>query len=220
MAGSPGANAARPGREMRRPNEGLLRGFRTGEGFRRRAILLIIRKGGEVTTIATAALPTSRRDGGARASKSGARHHRGVIHHVGVFASDLSRSRGIYEAALRPLGIIVGYETDRVAEFWRVDDDTPSLSLERGDGFVTSGCHIAFEAQHREAVDEFFSHGDCCWWRVATHAEVLARIQRVRRVHHGPGRQQHRSAAQAGIGPRTDSDIASSGSRAPCDHWT
>ena len=82
-----------------------------------------------------------------------------MIHHVGVFASDLDLSRRIYGSALRPLGIIVGYETDRVAELWREEDDTPSLSLERGDSFVTSGCHIAFEAQAREAVDAFFREG-------------------------------------------------------------
>ena len=82
-----------------------------------------------------------------------------MIHHVGVFASELTISRRIYAAALEPLGIIVGYETDRVAEFWRADDDTPSLSLERGESFVTSGCHLAFDARDRAAVDAFFARG-------------------------------------------------------------
>jgi catechol 2,3-dioxygenase-like lactoylglutathione lyase family enzyme len=81
----------------------------------------------------------------------------GVIHHVGVFASDLARSRAIYEAALQPLGVVLGYEDGRVAEFWRAEDDTPSLSLERAEDFVTSGCHIAFSATSQEAVEAFFA---------------------------------------------------------------
>ena len=40
-----------------------------------------------------------------------------MIHHLGVFASDFAASRAFFTAALAPLAIIVGYETDEVCEF-------------------------------------------------------------------------------------------------------
>jgi catechol 2,3-dioxygenase-like lactoylglutathione lyase family enzyme len=79
-----------------------------------------------------------------------------MIHHIGVFASDFEASRDFYRAALLPLGIIVGYETDDVAEFWRLEDDTPSISLERANGEVTKGLHVAFASPDRSSVEAFF----------------------------------------------------------------
>ena len=58
---------------------------------------------------------------------------------------------------MQHLGIVLEYEEDRVAEFWRADDDTPSLSLERAEDFVSTGSHIAFSAASRGAVDAFFA---------------------------------------------------------------
>ena len=40
-----------------------------------------------------------------------------MIHHIGVFASDLATSRGFFRSCLGPLGIVVGHETDDVCEF-------------------------------------------------------------------------------------------------------
>ena len=79
-----------------------------------------------------------------------------MLHHLGVFASDFQASREFYIAALGALGLVPGYETSDVAEFWRPEDDTPSLSLERAEGDVTRGVHIAFVAPDRARVDEFF----------------------------------------------------------------
>ena len=79
-----------------------------------------------------------------------------MIHHLGVFASDFAASRAFFKAALQPLNIIVGYETDGVCEFWRAERDTPSLSLHSAKGEVTRGLHLAFEARSREVVDAFF----------------------------------------------------------------
>ena len=79
-----------------------------------------------------------------------------MFHHLGVFASDLAASRKFYEAALRPLGIIVGYETAEIAEFWREADDTPSMSLEQASAIPTTGLHVAFGAESRGHVDDFF----------------------------------------------------------------
>lgn len=80
-----------------------------------------------------------------------------MIHHLGVFASDFAASRAFYVAALRPLGIGVGYETDSVCEFWHTGRDTPSLSLHPAAAEVTRGLHLAFEARDLEQVDAFFA---------------------------------------------------------------
>jgi catechol 2,3-dioxygenase-like lactoylglutathione lyase family enzyme len=80
-----------------------------------------------------------------------------MIHHIGVFASDFDASRRFFTQALAPLGVLAQYETDEVAEFWRRDADTPSLSLGRATGEVTRGLHLAFEAADRNAVDAFFA---------------------------------------------------------------
>ena len=52
-----------------------------------------------------------------------------MIHHLGVFASDFASSRAFFKAALEPLAIVVGYESDQVCEFWHAERETPSLSL-------------------------------------------------------------------------------------------
>ena len=80
-----------------------------------------------------------------------------MIHHLGVFASDFAASRGFYEAALAPLGIVVGYESEGVCEFWHRGADTPSLSLHTAKDEVTRGLHLAFLARSRVEVDGFFA---------------------------------------------------------------
>lgn len=79
-----------------------------------------------------------------------------MLHHLGVFASDLQANRQCYLACLRTLGIAPGYEAPDIAEFWRPEEDTPSLSLERAAEDVTRGMHLAFSAPDRTHVDEFF----------------------------------------------------------------
>lgn len=84
-----------------------------------------------------------------------------LIHHVGVFASDLAASEAFYTAALAPLGITVGYRAEGVTEYWRPGQDTPSLSLERAEDptSVTRGVHLAFAATDRAVVDAFHAAG-------------------------------------------------------------
>lgn len=79
-----------------------------------------------------------------------------MLHHVGVFASDFEASREFYSACLGVLDIAPGFETTDVAEFWRPEDDVPSLSLERATQEVTRGLHLAFAAPDRQRVDQFF----------------------------------------------------------------
>lgn len=54
-----------------------------------------------------------------------------MLHHLGVFASNFEASRAFYIACLQALDINPQYQTDDVAEFWRPDEEAPSLSLER-----------------------------------------------------------------------------------------
>jgi catechol 2,3-dioxygenase-like lactoylglutathione lyase family enzyme len=77
------------------------------------------------------------------------------IHHIGVFASDLATSRGFYSAALAPLGVRIGYESDVAAEYWHPDSDTPSLSVEQAGAEPTHGVHVAFAADDRSQVEAF-----------------------------------------------------------------
>jgi catechol 2,3-dioxygenase-like lactoylglutathione lyase family enzyme len=79
-----------------------------------------------------------------------------VLHHLGVFASDFEASREFYIAALGTLGIALGYERPDIAEFWRLEEDAPSLSLERAADDCTRGLHVAFAAPDRAHVDAFF----------------------------------------------------------------
>ncbi len=88
-----------------------------------------------------------------------------VIHHIGILALDLGASRRFYVAALAPLGISVGFESDDTVELWRPSHDTPSLSLERADGAPTRGAHLAFTADGRNAVDAFFGAAMDCGGR-------------------------------------------------------
>lgn len=84
-----------------------------------------------------------------------------VIDHTGIRVSDLEASRRLYEAALAPLGITI---------IATGEDDGPGYGFGRGelDDFwiqqpigdpgrdqVTTGVHIAFAADSREAVDTF-----------------------------------------------------------------
>lgn len=79
-----------------------------------------------------------------------------MLHHLGVFASDFQASRQSYVVCLGTLGISPGYETADTSEFWRPEEDTPSLSLKRAAEGVTRGVHLAFAAPDRTHVDEFF----------------------------------------------------------------
>ena len=79
-----------------------------------------------------------------------------MIHHVAIFASDLPASRAFFTAALAPLEVVVGYQTDGICEFWHRERDTPSLSLHAAKDESTRCLHLAFEATSRDAVDAFF----------------------------------------------------------------
>jgi len=77
-----------------------------------------------------------------------------VVDHVLFVVRDLEASRRFYEAALAPLGFTVQYEEEHCVSFGveRADD----FAICRGDETPTTGAHVAFLAESREAVDAFF----------------------------------------------------------------
>jgi catechol 2,3-dioxygenase-like lactoylglutathione lyase family enzyme len=76
-----------------------------------------------------------------------------VVDHVGILVQDLAISRSFYEAALAPLGFGVIYEDpDGVAFGVQGADD---FSIHQ-DSQPTCQAHVAFIAEDRTAVDEFY----------------------------------------------------------------
>ncbi|KGJ05871.1 Catechol 2,3-dioxygenase [Paracoccus halophilus] len=84
-----------------------------------------------------------------------------MFDHIGINVADLDRSRGFYEAALEPLGIVtcaevsahmtggrgafIGMGNDRNPRFW--------FGTGQPGGPV---CHVAFAAPDRATVDAFY----------------------------------------------------------------
>jgi catechol 2,3-dioxygenase-like lactoylglutathione lyase family enzyme len=83
-----------------------------------------------------------------------------MIDHTGMIVSDAAKSRHFYERALAPLGytvlmevpkeftggkIVLGYGVAPKPDFWTVDGTPNEPRL-----------HIAFRAENRKQVDEFY----------------------------------------------------------------
>jgi catechol 2,3-dioxygenase-like lactoylglutathione lyase family enzyme len=77
-----------------------------------------------------------------------------MLDHVTLGVGDIERSRKFYDGALRPLGIerlyaegeaASGYGANRKAFFW--------ISLRHA---LQTGSHVAFVADDRETVDQFY----------------------------------------------------------------
>ena len=85
------------------------------------------------------------------------------IDHISVGVSNMQRSKSFYDAALAPLGMSpvypveingklvgVGYGVGENATFWI------QLPLNGQAATQGNGVHIAFRAEHRAGVDDFF----------------------------------------------------------------
>lgn len=76
-----------------------------------------------------------------------------IIDHIGISISDAKRSNEFYAKVLAPLGIVkvmehagwTGYGRDGKPEFWFGEDGSPHLQM-----------HIAFSADDRKQVDQFY----------------------------------------------------------------
>ncbi|MCC6852303.1 MAG: VOC family protein [Comamonadaceae bacterium] len=85
-----------------------------------------------------------------------------MIDHMTFRVADIARTRAFYAAALAPLGYattfdtvhegvhIVGFGRDGNTDTWFVDGPSP-----HGGHPVTTGCHLAWRARDRGAVDAF-----------------------------------------------------------------
>lgn len=77
--------------------------------------------------------------------------------HIGLRVTDLGRSLKFYEAALTPLGHVVGAKDDSYAGIG--PRDAPALWLHRASAGDGSAAHVAFRAASRAAVDGFHAAG-------------------------------------------------------------
>ncbi len=84
-----------------------------------------------------------------------------MIDHMTFRVSDMQRAQAFYDAALAPLGHtrvydathdgvrVLGYGSDGKIDTWLVDGPSD------GSGGPTTGCHLAWRAASRSAVDAF-----------------------------------------------------------------
>jgi len=95
-------------------------------------------------------------------------NHRGLLHHVIIVVSSLSRSSPFYGAMFRYLGYELGGSSDRYEDWKRWDLDTPhEISIVQVEpalatvkhirGAVGHHEHLAFCALDRNDVDRFYA---------------------------------------------------------------
>ncbi|MDI1238218.1 MAG: VOC family protein [Polaromonas sp.] len=77
--------------------------------------------------------------------------------HLGIKVRDLAASIRFYEAALAPLGHVLGSHDDSYAGIGPAD--APALWLYAAKGAQGPGTHIAFRAASQKAVDAFYRAG-------------------------------------------------------------
>ncbi|MES2241614.1 MAG: VOC family protein [Pseudomonadota bacterium] len=77
--------------------------------------------------------------------------------HLGIKVRDLAASIRFYEAALAPLGHVLGSHDDSYAGIGPAD--APALWLYASQGAKGPGTHIAFRASSHQAVDAFYKAG-------------------------------------------------------------
>jgi catechol 2,3-dioxygenase-like lactoylglutathione lyase family enzyme len=79
-----------------------------------------------------------------------------VVDHVLFVVADLEASRGLYTAALAPLGYEELYVQEDCVSYGA--DGLDDFTICRGEP-VTTAAHVAFDAADRGAVDAFFDAG-------------------------------------------------------------
>ncbi|MGH2522583.1 MAG: VOC family protein [Anaerolineales bacterium] len=77
--------------------------------------------------------------------------------HIGLKVKDLAASRRFYEAALAPLGHVLGSQDDSYAGIG--PPGAPALWLYAAKDAKGPGTHIAFRAAGHQAVDAFYRAG-------------------------------------------------------------
>ena len=78
-----------------------------------------------------------------------------MFDHIGLKVRDLDASIRFYEAALAPLGYVLGYRDDASAGFG--PKDAPALWLYADGSSAKTGAHVAFRARDEATVAKFYS---------------------------------------------------------------
>jgi catechol 2,3-dioxygenase-like lactoylglutathione lyase family enzyme len=80
-----------------------------------------------------------------------------VVDHVSVVVSDYAASVAFYTAALEPLGFTLLRDDGGYAGFGVDDLDDFGVDTATADAPPSNGVHIAFVAESREAVQQFYA---------------------------------------------------------------
>jgi catechol 2,3-dioxygenase-like lactoylglutathione lyase family enzyme len=80
-----------------------------------------------------------------------------VFDHIGLQVKDLAASMRFYEAALAPLGFVLCSRDETSAGFG--PKDAPALWLYADKQAPAMRTHVAFRADTRKAVDQFYASG-------------------------------------------------------------
>lgn len=80
-----------------------------------------------------------------------------VVDHVDLLVRDLAASRRFYEAALAPLGFGLVQEEATSCVFGVKGAEDFGINLVAPDDMPTTGAHVAFVAENREAVNAFYA---------------------------------------------------------------
>jgi|SRR5665213_3672847 len=83
-----------------------------------------------------------------------------MLHHLSFGVSDLARASAFYDAVLGALGFRRVSADERFVGYGLVDgEDMFALKLREGTAAPGAGCHLAFAAASRAAVDAFHQAG-------------------------------------------------------------
>ncbi len=81
-----------------------------------------------------------------------------MLDHISIGVSDLARAAAFYDAALAALGYVRLFSKERGIGYGRPGDKDEAFAILAGDAEARApgvGCHIAFTAPSRGAVDTF-----------------------------------------------------------------
>lgn len=91
-----------------------------------------------------------------------------MLDHIGFPVSDIEKSKEFYKKLLAPLGyeLLMEYPEYKVAGFGVKNEHGPNANFWISEGPKNTGMHVAFRADDRKIVDNFYEAGikagGCC----------------------------------------------------------
>lgn len=80
-----------------------------------------------------------------------------MLHHVSLGTTDLDRARAFYDPVMRELGLRQSFSSDDAVGYGAgLTVFSLNLPADGGRASAGNGVHVAFEVEHRAAVDAFF----------------------------------------------------------------